>query len=60
MPDCKMCGVRIHWDKGVPYDGSGKDHRERCAGMIPDSRLKVRDQNHEKRVHEFLSSQRRR
>jgi hypothetical protein len=44
---CRFCGEQIeHQDVN--------DHRERCAGFPPPLKQRIRDENHEKRVKEFL------
>ena len=55
MAVCKRCGVAVHWSLGTPYDGKGTDHRENCAGLTVDTKLKIRDQNHEARVNDFFA-----
>jgi hypothetical protein len=55
MAECKFCSERIHWAKGVPWDWKG-DHRENCLAMSPQTRERVKLENHEKRVGKFFAS----
>jgi hypothetical protein len=58
---CRYCGKPIEWknisSNVTPIEtATGIDHRERCNGMAPAIRVRVRDKNHEAAVKGFFSS----
>jgi hypothetical protein len=59
---CKHCGKPIQWRKTAarkfaPIEPvTGFDHRERCNGMSPLTRVTVRNKNHEAAVNGFFRS----
>jgi hypothetical protein len=59
---CKHCAKPIKWTRSssgkfVPVEpATGIDHRERCNGMAPTTRTKLRDSNHEESVKSFYRS----
>jgi hypothetical protein len=59
MAHCKLCGLEVQWAEVqgayIPLDPDLHDHRESCAGMSASRRVTLRDNNHEKRVANFLA-----
>jgi hypothetical protein len=56
---CKFCDRPIKWQKQpagnyVPHEQNGVDHRERCAGIAPQTKDRLRTANHEAAVRKFL------
>jgi hypothetical protein len=64
MARCKFCGLEVQWveQRGVrvPVDPSFGDHRASCAGIFRDTRRKISDNDHERRVAQFLAKKERR
>jgi hypothetical protein len=59
---CKHCAKPVQWKKSstgkfAPIEPvTGFDHRERCVGMSPVTKVSVRNQNHEAAVKGFFRS----
>lgn len=59
MSSCKSCGKEVRFvndrvGRPIPFDRSGADHRESCAGVRQETRHRIRDENHEAAVENFL------